>query len=219
MHEGRKCVQGVAEIQRYNISILGITKMRWNTGGRMITATGEMKLYSGKENANDIHEMGVKFFLTRDASASLMEWEPVSARIVTARFHSHWHNVSIIQCYTPTNTAALVVKEKFYEQQQAVMDKVPKQDIVILMGDINAKVGRDNRGKESVMGQHGADAIMNENGELLTDFCKANEMDIGASLFPHKECHKVTWVSLDRRTQNQIKHHNQQKAQNYHQRI
>ena len=48
---------------------------------------------------------------------------------------------------------------------------------------------------------------MNENGGLLTDFCEANELVIGGSLFPHKECHKTpTWVSQDRRTQNQIDH-------------
>ena len=156
---------------------------------------------------NDIHEMGVGFiYLTRDASTSLMEWETVTGRIVTARFHLCWHNVSVIQCYALTHTAELVAKEEFYEQLQAVMDKVPKRNIIILMGDMNAKVGGGNRGKTSVMGQHGADAIMNENGELLTDFCEANEMVIGGSLFPRKECHKVTWVSPDRRTHNQIEH-------------
>ena len=159
-------------MQRYNISILGFSEMRWNTCGRMITAAGEMVLYSGKEHANDIHEIGVGFILTRDASASLMEWEPISARILTARFHLRWHNVSIIQCYAPTNTAELVAKEEFYEQLRAVMIKVLKRNIIILMGDMNAKVGRDNKGKASVMGQHGTDAIMNENGELLTDFAK-----------------------------------------------
>ena len=95
----------------------------------MITATGEMVLYSSKANANDIHEMGVGFIFTREASASSMEWEPVSARIVTARFHSRWRNVSIILCYAPTNTAELEVKEEFCEQVQAVMDKVPKREI------------------------------------------------------------------------------------------
>ena len=86
--EAGKCAQVIAEMRRYNISILGISEMSWNTCGRMTTATGEMMLYSGKENANGIHEMGVGFVLIREAAASLMDWEPVSAWIVTARFHS-----------------------------------------------------------------------------------------------------------------------------------
>ena len=75
-----------------------------------------------------------------------------------------------------------------------------------MMGDMNAKVGCDNTGLERVMGQQGAKCKMNENGELLTDYCAANELVIGSTLFPHKECHKVTWVSPDRKTQNQIDH-------------
>ena len=40
---------------------------------------------------------------------------------------------------------------------------------------------------------------MNENGELLTDFCTANELVIGGTLFPHKECHKATDMGFTRR--------------------
>lgn len=32
----------------------------------------------------------------------------------------------------------------------------------------------------------------------------ANEVVIGGPLFPHKDCHKVTWVCPDQRTQNLI---------------
>ena len=71
---------------------------------------------------------------------------------------------------------------------------------------MNAKVGRENKGREGELCPHRAVGRMNENGELLTDFCKANKLVIEGSLFLHKECHKVTWVSPDRRTQNQIDH-------------
>ena len=114
--------------------------------------------------------------------------------------------MSVIQCYAPTDIAEFVAKEDFYDKLQAMMDKVSKRDIIILMGDMNAKVGREHNGKEGVLGRNGAVGRMNENGELLTDFYEANELVIGGSLFPHKECHKVTWVSPDRRTQNQTDH-------------
>ena len=73
------------------------------------------------------------------------------------------------------------------------------------MGDFNAKVGSDNAGLERVMGRHGL-GIRNGNGELLADFCNANQLAIGGTLFPHKTCHKVTWESPDGRTKNQIDH-------------
>lgn len=51
----------------------------------------------------------------------------------------------------PTRTQQTRRQEEFYEQLEAVMDKVPKRDIVILMGGMNAKVESDNRGEENVM--------------------------------------------------------------------
>ena len=87
-----------------------------------------------------------------------------------------------------------------------MMDKVFSRNIAIVMGDMTAKVGCKNTGIESVMGQQGVKFKMNENGELLTDFCATKELVIGGTLFPHKECHKTTLVSPDGKTQNQIDH-------------
>ncbi|XP_070504065.1 craniofacial development protein 2-like [Chironomus tepperi] len=73
------------------------------------------------------------------------------------------------------------------------------------MGDFNAKVGDSNEDVEHVMGKHGL-GVRNENGELLVELCGSHNLMIGGTLFPHKECHKVTWKSPNRRDQNQIDH-------------
>jgi len=112
----------------------------------------------------------------------------VSERIIRARFNSRWQQVTVIQCYAPANEAMEEEKDDFYEQLQAVMEQVPRRDVKIVMGDMNTKVGTDNTGREVVMGRQGARAEMNEN----VDFCLANELVIGGTLFPHKGCHKRT---------------------------
>lgn len=111
-----------------------------------------------------------------------------------------------MQCYAPTNEATEEAKDDFYDQLQMVLEQVPSRDVKIVMGDMNAKVGMDNAGREEVMGKHGARAEMNENGERWADFCQANELVIGGTLFPHKECHKRTWRSPDGVIVNQIDH-------------
>ena len=47
------------------------------------------------------------------------------------------------------------------------MDKLPRRDLKILMGDPNAKLGADNTNRELVMGKHGV-GVQNENGKRLT---------------------------------------------------
>ena len=42
--------------------------------------------------------------------------------------------------------------------------------MLIISGDMNAKVGSSNRNREEVMGRHGIGEI-NRNGEKLVDFC------------------------------------------------
>ena len=73
------------------------------------------------------------------------------------------------------------------------------------MGDLNAKVGDDNKDVEGIMGKHGLGNI-NDNGERLCDFCSMNGLVITGTCFPHRTTHKATWVSPDGRTQNQIDH-------------
>ena len=77
MYEQGRCAQVVKEMKRYNLSILGIREMRWNTFGSLQTATGETILYSGNPNEDDQHVKGVGLILSRAAADSLLAWEPV----------------------------------------------------------------------------------------------------------------------------------------------
>ena len=45
---------------------------------------------------------------------------------------------------------------------------------------------------------------MNKNRGLFLDFCHTNNLIIGGSIFPHKEIHKVTWISAGGSMRNQI---------------
>ncbi|KAI0228799.1 hypothetical protein LSAT2_020751 [Lamellibrachia satsuma] len=84
-------------------------------------------------------------------------------------------------CYAPTNDSDAEKKSEFYGRHQAVVDQKAKKDLLIMMGDFNAKIGKDNIGKELVMEKEGLGEI-NENGELFTDFCHFNSLVIGLLL-------------------------------------
>ena len=97
-------------------------------------------MYSGNEREEDAHTHGVGLLLSKDAAKSLIEWEPVSERIITARFTSKGRNITIIHCYAPTNSAEFEEKET-YQHLQTVTQKLPKRDIQVFMRDMNAKIG------------------------------------------------------------------------------
>ena len=56
-----------------------------------------------------------------------------------------------------------------------------------MMGDFNASVGESN--VESIMGKRDI-GTRSDNCERFVDFCNANNMAIGGTLFPHKNCQK-----------------------------
>ena len=55
---------------------------------------------------------------------------------------------------------------------------VPAHDMLLVIGDLNARVGNDNTGSESNMGTQGC-GIINDNGQRLCELCKENKLVIG----------------------------------------
>lgn len=204
MYETSKTAQVAREMERYNLDILGLSEVRWLSSGKISLTNGQTLIYSGRPEGDE-HREGVGIMLSRKATGSLIEWKPISERIITARFTSKFNKVSIVQCYAPTNQANEENKVDYYEQLQSVIDMIPKRDILLVIGDMNAKIGNNNKGREAIMGKHGL-GEMNENGELFADFCGMNDLIIGGTVFPHKSVHKITWKSPDHQTENQIDH-------------
>lgn len=205
MIEATKLAQICQEFQNYKLEVLGLSEIRWKGSGEKRTSTGQTLLYSGKPECED-HSSGVGILLSHNAMKCLREWKPISDRIITARFKTKARALTIVQIYAPTEQTPLEIKEAFYSQLSMTLVNIRKSDITICMGDANAKVGNSNINWGNVMGNHGAPGEMNENGEMFADMCSNNDLVIGGTLFPHKNVHKVTWVSPDNRTQNQIDH-------------
>ena len=138
------------------------------------------------------------------AKKSLLGWEPVNSRIIRARFFSKYVKTTIIQCYAPTDEAT-DEKDFFYNTLQDQIDKTALHDVIIVMGDLNAKVGSDSVGYESCMGREGV-GERNDNGRRFADMCLENGLVIGGTIFQHKTIHKLSCISPYGKTSNQIDH-------------
>ena len=202
MFETSKPAQVIKEMDRYNISILGIAEAQWTGHGLQKTDTGHTILYSGNQH-HHIH--GVAIIINKEASKALIEWEPISDRMIRARFDSKYCKATFFQVYAPTNDKDDEVKEEFYSLLSSELHKIPKHDLLMVNGDFNAKVGKDRRGYEDALGTEGI-GDRNDNGNRLLECCINNELVVMGTQFQHKDIHKLTWKSPDGRTRNMIDH-------------
>jgi hypothetical protein len=75
----------------------------------------------------------------------------------------------------------------------------------ILLGDFNAKVGREDIFKPSI-GNESLHEISNDNGVRLVNFATSNNIRDKSTMFPHCNIHKYTLTSPDGKNQIQIDH-------------
>ena len=129
--------------------------------------------------------------LSKDAARAMINWKPVDERIIKARFDSRFVKLTLLRVYVPTNDAEEEVKDEFFEKLQTMVEETPRHDMLVITGDMNAKVGSDVEGCERVKGRHGVES-RNENGERLCDFCDMNDLVITSTLIPHKGIHCVS---------------------------
>jgi len=98
----------------YKIAVMGVSEVRWNGSGRTETTNGSVFLYSGMPNADDDHVRGVGILVNKNIWGALLEWNPVSERIITARIQTKLRKMSIVQCYAPMENTKLSEKEAFW---------------------------------------------------------------------------------------------------------
>ena len=70
------------EMAGYEIEVLGIRETRWEGMGLSTLQGGEKVVYVGDE---EVQQGGVAIIMSVRAKRALMEWMPISKRIIKAR--------------------------------------------------------------------------------------------------------------------------------------
>lgn len=72
-------------MRSYRLDILGISEFRWTGSGRRVNSDGAVIMHSGHDSQ---HIRGVAIKVSKAKANTLLEWEPLSDRLIRARFSS-----------------------------------------------------------------------------------------------------------------------------------
>ena len=185
------------EMTRAGVELLGISELRWVGMGHF--QCEEFTVYYSGHESKKTNEVAI--VCGKKTAGAMMGYNAVNDRMMSLRLQGSPMNITIVQVYAPTSGADDDVLEDFYGELQETIDSIPKGDIMILMGDFNAKIGE--RGKTRSVGGHGL-GNRNDAGDRLTEFCDGNDIKIMNTWFKQPKRRLYTWTSPDGIHRNQI---------------
>jgi exonuclease III len=80
-----------------------------------------------------------------------------------------WCHIIVLNVHAPTEDKTDVVKDSFYEELKCVFDKFYKYHMIILLGDFNAIVGREDISKPTIENEN-LHETSDYNGVRLVNF-------------------------------------------------
>ena len=111
---------------------------------------------------------GVGFLLSPKASSNLLHVEKISDNIIIAEFSSN-PKTTLICCYSPHNTRPESEVDDFYHKLRSVASDVPAHNLLLFLGDFNAKLGPTDA-------LFTYNNLTNRNGEKMLDFMTEFEL-------------------------------------------
>lgn len=188
------------QMAKYKIKIAALQEVRW-TGEGVIRSGNFSMFYSGGDNRRN----GTGFLVDNTMVSAVLDFKAVSDRLCTIRIKSRFFNITIISVYAPTEESEEDVKDMFYSQLEHLASSVPGHDVLILLGDFNAKIGKEEAFRTTI-GKYSLHDNCNDNGHRLVDLASGCNLVVKSTCFPRKDIHKATWQSPDGATLNQIDH-------------
>lgn len=183
------------ELQRYNVDIAAISETRLpDEGQRTELGSGYTFFWKGKPlEQRRLHGVG---FAIKTKLVSQLNIHPtgISERIMSLRLPLEGRNfVTILSVYAPTLDSEDETKESFYHNLRQTLQSVPVDDKLFILGDFNARVGKNHQLWKDVIGKEGVGNV-NSNGYLLLGLCTEMGLLITNTIFRLKNKHKTSWM-------------------------
>ena len=129
----------VDNMKRYRFKVLGVNgaKRRGNSVKRIGDATC---VYSGLQEGRS--KAGVAI-LSEKFGVFLREWRCIDERITWIQLKIDGIWVTVVQVYAPTDDSSPGIKDEFFQKLQETVRDMARRDLMVVMGDMNARVSCD----------------------------------------------------------------------------
>ena len=106
-------------------------------------------------------------------------------RLLTLRLYTSDGPITLINAYAPTLASTPEDKDEFYSNLNVVIKNTPNNEQLVLLGDVNARVGADRdsyRSWPSCLGSFGVGKV-NDNEQRVLEFCSYQGLCVKKHLF------------------------------------
>jgi exonuclease III len=129
------------EMEKVQMDLVALQEKRWLGNGTL-----EKKNCVIFYSCNSVkHVFGVGFYVNSRFPSNILHFEPVKDRLCWIRVRGKFRNSSIINAHAPTEDKDDEEKDEFYLELETVYSQCPRHDIKMVLGDVNAKVGKEKR--------------------------------------------------------------------------
>jgi len=146
-------------------------------------------LYSGAPLDKKGHS-GVDLLIDKKYKQNIENEQYINDTILQVTVITNNESTHFISVYAPNISKKRETREKFYEELQTVVDSIKAQDKIIIMGDLNARIGNEPLGGTT---QRFNEETVNDSGDMLKMICALNKMRINNTFFDHDISYKYTW--------------------------
>lgn len=129
----------VDEMTKHKIQLLALQEIRWKDSNT--TRIGNYNFY---HSDGQKHMLGVGFAIHKDLCDKVMDFRSVSDRICAIRIKTKFFNLDLINAHAETEEKDNFTKDAFYNTLKRTYDSLPSNDIKMILGDLNAKIGRED---------------------------------------------------------------------------